>query len=1031
MFMKTVRVRLDVIILHAAAYGPTLRLWGELSGDDPARQLPRKKTTRSTRHPYAVGAQEIRNMLRSQFDMLHSQHHSLAGVLLPCIDGMPLPSDGTAHTPPGSDPRISLKRWSVEPLLLPVPTLVSVLFAVAHNRTSIAGMAVAPDLAYWSDALRFAGLLAARQQFLPNMSPYYGRVVSHWTPVFLGDNHERLLALAKRMPASVRAFDPAYYEFPSGNSSVAALIRILSTLVNHLVCSAATDAVSKAYVRKRHFDSVDDDWLHDLRTNRGRMKGSDDAFALAKIIQVWRQGMEGLAHPSLRMCFRLEEPEEATAKGSDRRWFIRYLLRSRSDPSLIIPADKIWDGEGIAALGNDGRHAKEFLLTSLGLMSPIVTGMSAGLEKYGMAGYAMDTGAAHRFMSKEAPMLEQLGYIVMLPAWWAGGMQTRLTARLVATPRARTGRMLDIGSIMEFDWKLAIGDYSVTLEDLQRLADAKSPLVNMRGQWMEAGSEKIRKAADFLKKKGRMTVRDLVLMELGSRDAPEWMDLSVSGRDDLIAGMMETLRGNAEIRELPQPDGFAGTLRPYQLRGYSWLAFLEGIGLGGCLADDMGLGKTVQMLALAQQRKMAGRKGPILLVCPTSVMDNWRREAARFTPELSVTIHHGTGRRKGEEFARDAAGHDIVVSSYGLVHRDIEFIRRVRWGGVVLDEAQNIKNPETKQSKAVRSLDAGFRFALTGTPVENSVGDMWSIMEFLNPGLLGTRAEFRRNFFLPIQADRDEQAAETLRRITGPFMLRRLKTDRTVITDLPEKMEMNIYCSLTREQASLYAALLKSVEDGFGVDGIKRKGMILATLTKLKQVCNHPAHLLKDGSPIAGRSGKLARLTEMLEEVISSGERALVFTQFVEMGEILRRHIAETFGREVPFLHGGVPKKRRDAMVEGFQNGGSDVFIVSLKAGGTGLNLTAANHVFHFDRWWNPAVENQATDRVFRIGQDRNVQVHKMICAGTLEERIDEILNRKREISEGVVGTGEGWLTKMSDVELREVLALSKEATRL
>ena len=446
----------------------------------------------------------------------------------------------------------------------------------------------------------------------------------------------------------------------------------------------------------------------------------------------------------------------------------------------------------------------------------------------------------------------------------------------------------------------------------------------------------------------------------------------------------------------------------------------------------MGLGKTIQALALIQQDWQGNKKRPVLLICPTSVVNNWQKEAGRFTPELPVMVHHGIARTKGSTFKEKAMEQSMVISSYALLHRDFEILKEVPWAGVVLDEAQNIKNPETKQARAVRALQPDYRLALTGTPVENNVGDLWSIMEFLNPGFLGTQSDFKRTFFIPIQSSRDPEAVKKLKRLTAPFILRRLKTDKTIISDLPEKMEMKVFCNLTKEQASLYAAVVEEVARKLdSAEGIQRKGMILATLSKLKQVCNHPAQFLGDNSPIPGRSGKLARLSEMLEEVLSVGDRALVFTQFAEMGGILKRYLQETFGREVLFLHGAVPKKQRDSMVERFQADDGEtpsIFILSLKAGGTGLNLTRANHVFHFDRWWNPAVENQATDRAFRIGQTKNVQVHKFLCAGTLEEKIDEMIERKKEIAEDVVGAGEGWLTELSTSQLKELFALRKEA---
>ena len=452
------------------------------------------------------------------------------------------------------------------------------------------------------------------------------------------------------------------------------------------------------------------------------------------------------------------------------------------------------------------------------------------------------------------------------------------------------------------------------------------------------------------------------------------------------------------------------------------------------VANNIFCHNTVQALALIQRERQHGDRRPTLLVCPTSVISNWQKEAARFTPDLPVMVHHGVTRAKGAAFKKEVAKHALVVSSYPLLQRDSEILNDVDWSGVILDEAQNIKNPETKQARAARALKSDYRVALTGTPVENNVGDLWAIMEFINPGFLGTQGEFKKTFFIPIQAQRDPEASARLKRLTGPFILRRLKTDKTIIADLPEKNEMKVFCPLTKEQASLYAAVAEDAVKTIGnSEGIQRRGVVLATLSKLKQVCNHPAQFLGDNSAIPGRSGKLARLTEMLEEALSTGDRALVFSQFAEMGGIIQKHLQETFGHEVLFLHGATPKKQRDRMVERFQSSNGDgdgprVFVLSLKAGGTGLNLTAANHVFHFDRWWNPAVENQATDRAFRIGQTRNVQVHKFICAGTLEDKIDEMIESKQAIASSIVGAGENWLTELSTDQLKELFSLRQDA---
>ncbi|NUO56405.1 MAG: DEAD/DEAH box helicase, partial [Hamadaea sp.] len=416
--------------------------------------------------------------------------------------------------------------------------------------------------------------------------------------------------------------------------------------------------------------------------------------------------------------------------------------------------------------------------------------------------------------------------------------------------------------------------------------------------------------------------------------------------------------------------------------------------------------------------------------CPMSLVGNWEREAAKFAPALRVHVHHGAERAQGESFVRAVRDADLVVTTYALAARDAAALGEIQWHRVVVDEAQAIKNAATRQAVAIRSLPARHKIAVTGTPVENRLADLWAIMEFANPGLLGPASEFKRAYAEPIQRQGDQQAAERLRRLTQPFVLRRLKTDKSIISDLPEKLEMEVVCNLTAEQATLYQAI---VDDALavieGAEGIERKGLVLATMTKLKQVCNHPAQLLRDGSRLAGRSGKLARLEEILEEVLEAGEKALLFSQYAEFGGALQAYLTGRFGREVLFLHGGVAKAGRDEMVSRFQaDEGPPIFVLSLKAGGTGLTLTAANHVIHVDRWWNPAVEDQATDRAFRIGQKRNVQVRKFVCAGTVEERISAMLADKRELADRIVGTGEGWITELSTDDLRDLFTLDRSA---
>jgi SNF2 family DNA or RNA helicase len=613
--------------------------------------------------------------------------------------------------------------------------------------------------------------------------------------------------------------------------------------------------------------------------------------------------------------------------------------------------------------------------------------------------------------------------------------------------------MLSFERLASYEWEFSVGGQTISQAEFEQLVALKQPLVRFRGEWVALDPRQIEAARRFFERQpasaemGLLDVLKLtagdhlsaVIAEAGSAESASGLEIEAAAVEGWLADLLEQLRRPDQAAAPTIPAGLHGTLRPYQERGFGWLAQMRRLGLGACLADDMGLGKTPQTITLwlflLESHDEAS--APALLVCPTSVVGNWKHEISRFAPSLRVMVHQGVVRARGEDFglALRETQPDVVLTSYALLSRDLETLQQVTWAGVVLDEAQNIKNPATRQAQAARALKGGYRLALTGTPVENRLGELWSILHFLNPGYLGSREAFRARFAIPIERYGDEQAAAALRRLTAPFILRRLKTDPNVISDLPEKFENKVYCSLTPEQATLYEAIVR--EELEAIDSaesdMQRRGNVLRMLTRLKQVCNHPAHLLKEGEALGvaalqGRSGKLTRLAEMLEEVLSAGDHALVFTQYAEMGAHLQTYLSEAFEREVLFLHGGTPAEKRQEMIGHFQAPrGPSIFVLSLKAGGTGLNLTRANHVFHFDRWYNPAVENQATDRAFRIGQTRNVQVHKFICLGTLEERIDELITRKQELAEKIIGEGESWLSEMTTDDLRSLVTLRRE----
>ncbi|MBO0702386.1 MAG: DEAD/DEAH box helicase, partial [Candidatus Dormibacteraeota bacterium] len=763
-----------------------------------------------------------------------------------------------------------------------------------------------------------------------------------------------------------------------------------------------------------------------------------DASSLAGSLAEWLAAARLPAGP-VRTCFRLVEP---AGEADEDDWRVEFALQSVEDPSLMLPAGEVWAGAGGGWLSADV-YPEEALLAGLGAAARLFPGLNEALRDAAPADVKLDTAGALDFLRDTAPLLAGAGFGVLLPDWARKArLGLKLTTRSSSPGSASSGRasQFGLGDLVEFRYDLAVGDQVLSAEELAELAAMKVPLVRIRGQWVELDDRHLKAALKFLQRKrsGTMTAADALLagvrgdesgeIPLTSVDADGWLG-------DLLSG-----QADRRLTPLPAPDGFSGELRPYQERGLAWLAFLSDLGLGAILADDMGLGKTVQLLALicarrrAESAALGSREDPFgrtLLICPMSVVGNWQREAARFTPGLRVYVHHGTDRHAGDELAAAVTDADLVITTYQTATRDAAALGATAWERVVCDEAQAIKNHATAQAKAIRALPAATRIALTGTPVENQLSELWSIMEFTNPGLLGSASSFREHYALPVERHGSEEAAERLRRITQPFVLRRLKTDKSIISDLPDKQEINVWCNLTQEQASLYQAtvddMLARIEAA--EEDIQRRGLVLATMAKLKQVCNHPAHLLGDGSRLPGRSGKLERLEEICEEIAADGDKALLFTQYAEWGRLLQPYLASRIGCAVQFLHGGISKSQRDRLVSRFQEADEPVlFLLSLRAGGTGLNLTAANHVIHIDRWWNPAVEEQATDRAFRIGQRRDVQVRKFICVGTLEEKIDAMISAKKELAASIVGTGENWLANLSTAELREVVSLSSEA---
>ncbi|WP_278265139.1 DEAD/DEAH box helicase [Nocardia sp. AG03] len=887
------------------------------------------------------------------------------------------------------------------------PPTAAVVLRSRLPRENIAG-----DLRFLAHVARGIERWVRAGRVVPQVERADGQWWVRWRLV--GGQRQRawLAELAAAMPPALRV--------------AGAPAAVLDDLITEL-----TDPIAREYVTHRNL-------THPLLTALIEDSPLDaGSYRLAETLTQWR---EGYAADEPELVLRLCEPdgEFGTDDEAVALWRLQVCLRPvddapkpvalDDDPVLVRTA-----AEKLAQARKAYPRLRDLPTDPRGLDLLLPTEVVADLVAHG------------------AGALQEAGIRLLLPrAWNIAEPSMRLRVSSPAAAESTVG----LSGLLSYRWELALGDLVLTPAEMERLVRGKSDLVQLRGEWVQADHRALAAAARYV----ALHADDspITLADMIGQLAAERVDNVPVTEVTAVGWAAELFAREGEPEPVPVPVGLKAQLRPYQERGLSWLATMNRLNCGAVLADDMGLGKTVQVLALLVHERetvhteaesapgtpsaavASGRNGrrvgPTLLVCPMSVVGNWQREAERFAPDLRVLVHHGAARRKGAEFAAAVRDSDLVVTTYALLARDVTLLAEQRWERIVLDEAQHIKNAVTRQARAARAVPARHRLALTGTPVENRLEELRALFDFAMPKLLGSPQSFRARFAVPIERERDQHAIDRLRLITDPFVLRRLKTDPAVISDLPEKLEMTVRANLTVEQAALYQAvvddMLEKLKDA---KGMARKGAVLGALTRLKQVCNHPAHYLGDGSPIlrrgGHRSGKLALVEDILESVLADGEKALLFTQFREFGDLVLPYLTERFGSPIPFLHGGVSKQRRDDMVTAFQRvDGPPLMLLSLKAGGTGLNLTAANHVVHLDRWWNPAVENQATDRAYRIGQRRAVQVRKLVCVDTIEERIDEMISGKRQLAELAVGAGENWITELSTEELRDLFILGAEA---
>ena len=882
-----------------------------------------------------------------------------------------------------------LRRRTVAATWLPIAEVIDAM--VALPAASAAGRSTQA----WAHAARAALVHVARGRVVPTadadgtdlwrVGPLDAADVAHWR------------ALAEALPPEAHAT-----EVPG---------------------SAPRRVASPAWLLARFRDAVADAYV---RTAAAPDAAGHAAFAARERVVVagsasWLVATGGAASADVGLGLRLDPgpsggaptSSEPAAGSGDADFRAVLQIASRRDPSLVLDAAELWAAPHAVA-ERFGADVEQEVLLALRRGARAWPPLGRLLAEARPDALDLDAAEVDDLLGPAADGLAGSGIDVLWPAGLLAPVTVTPTVTSAA-PTADRAAGLGFDSLCELRWSATVDGEQLTDDELHELATAKRSVVRLRGRWVRADPKRLER----LRRRHKVTAGAALAAALGGELLVDGESVSatVTGPIADLAGRLARIE---EQRDVEPPSTLHADLRPYQRQGLSWMANMAEIGFGGILADDMGLGKTVQFLALHLLRRPTGR--PTLVVCPVSVIANWAREAERFAPSVPVVRFHGSGRRLGD-LPPDA----LVLTTYGTVRRQVGALAEQPWGLVAADEAQNIKNPLSRTARALRQIPADARFALTGTPVENRLVDLWALLDWTTPGLLGPLDRFRHEVAIPVERDQDADAAAELARLVRPFVLRRRKVDPGIAPELPPKTETDRVVALTAEQATLYAAMVDEVMDQVAkAEGISRRGLVLKLLSGLKQICNHPAQFLHQSGPLPGRSGKLDAVTELVDTITAEGESVLVFTQFVSMGHLLQRHLAGD-DRPVEFLHGSVPVAQRQAMVDRLQSGETPVLVISVKAGGTGLNLTRATHVVHYDRWWNPAVEDQASDRAWRIGQDRPVQVHRMICEGTVEDRIAQMLTAKRHLADSVVTTGEGWVGDLDDDDLRALVALGAE----
>ena len=836
----------------------------------------------------------------------------------------------------------------------------------------------------------------------------------------------------------VRLFqrEPHHYVMFKGHSaSDDAWLKLAGKIADSLGDPALWDHVSvdgeKIMIDSSYGDEDIREFLSDTIQHQLRQKGL--STAQLPFIQHFVQTVGWDNFPlseEFVMAVQLNEPD------TDAFWTFKVVLRSKRGSVYWSPSKRRSDEPIDKVLPEKWRSHHQEIKEKQALLLSLCPSVDSYSEDRLYHAEWTDAQVLE-FLRNDTEILQAFGVEVSIPSWLKAVQESKVRIKANIHSPVKKASVVGLDQIVRFDWQFSLNGHELTMQDFQRLVADNREFIRIGNEWVRVDSNLLMQLRKMIEEAddADWTIKDMLF-----QNVPEIMQEELADEEDpliefnlnkSLKNLLDKLLDKRDLPETPIPANLNTELRPYQKTGFDYLVFMREEGFGLCLADDMGLGKTVQLIAYLLHVHGQQQAQPSLIVCPTSVLGNWQKELERFAPDLKVVTHYGGTRPKGEMFTAylDEQQPDVVLTTYGIASSDAEEIQNLHWASITLDEAQNIKNMYTKQSRTIRKFKGDHHIALTGTPIENRLSELWAIFDFINKGYLYRIKQFQETFMIPIERDDSEEQKEKLRQRIQPFLLRRTKKDPELQLNLPEKQEQLEYCPLTPEQAALYEGLVQdTVEKMETLTGFEKKGLVLKMLSKLKQLCNHPALYLKEpytsAEEILPRSQKLERIVTLAGEIAERGEQCLIFTQYIGMGHLLQQALNELYGHEVPFLTGNMPKQQRDSLVASFQSGKFPIFILSLKAGGTGLNLTAATHVLHADRWWNPAVENQATDRAYRIGQTQFVHVHKFVTIGTIEEKIDSLLTQKQSMSDQFIQSSQ-WMTELSDTELKELFTYS------